>query len=159
VIYELINPHDPYTFEAPDAQVAALVCLLLGGGAYGADPESGKEEDTWGVHIFTKGDEVEAEFQERWGMSIDASVRKRKDDLAAALRSFMIAGRAERAGIKAAMEACPTQKARDAFVATYEDKKRSSLTELCSRARSAADRVEKLEPAAASKDDMARLVE
>lgn len=142
MIYELINPHDPYTFEAPDAQVAALVCLLLGGGAYGADPETDEEEDRWGVHIFCKGDDVEAEFQERWSMSIDTSMRTRKDDVAAALRSLMIAGRAERSGIKAAMEACPTQESRDAFVATYEDKKRSSLTELAGRARDLADRVE-----------------
>ena len=145
MIYELINPHDPYTFEAPDAQVAALACLLVGGGAYGADPESGKEEDTWGVHLFSKEEDIEAEFQERWGLGINASMRKRKADTAAALRSLMIAGRAERAGIKAALEACPTQEARDAFVAVYEDKKRSSLTELASRARELADRVEALD--------------
>ncbi len=154
IIYELINPHDPYTFEAPDAQVAALLCLLLGGGAYGADPDTDKEEDRWGLHIFSKGDDVEAEFQERWKMSIDTSMRTRKVELAAALRSFMIAGRAERAGIKAAMEACPTQEARDAFVATYEDKKRSSLTELAGRARDLADKVDAL-----GDDDPATLVE
>ena len=38
-IYELVNPSDPYTFEAPNIEVAGVcACLLSSGfGARGAD--------------------------------------------------------------------------------------------------------------------------
>ena len=38
MLYELINPSDPVTFEAPDLKVAALVTIILGQGQYGAQP-------------------------------------------------------------------------------------------------------------------------
>ena len=31
-VFELINPSDPYTFEAPSIEVAGVVAVLLSGG-------------------------------------------------------------------------------------------------------------------------------
>lgn len=32
--FEIINPHDPYTMDAPDMEIAAVAICLLGNGAY-----------------------------------------------------------------------------------------------------------------------------
>jgi len=40
--YTLINPSDPYTLEADDLSVAALVCCLLGDGKYALADAEGK---------------------------------------------------------------------------------------------------------------------
>jgi hypothetical protein len=141
VIYELANPHDPYTFEAPTDRVAALLCMIVGGNAYGAEGEKG--HTAWPVMLFADGEAVEAEFQERFGTGIKEAVEADCELLATALRSLWITGRAERVGVAAALKACPTQEARDAFVTAYEDEKRSSLTDLATRARSYADALEK----------------
>lgn len=41
--YDLINPSDPYTFEADDLEIAAVAVVLLGDGQYLADPVGGGE--------------------------------------------------------------------------------------------------------------------
>lgn len=35
MLFEIINPSDPYTIEAPDLKVAAVACVLLGNGKLG----------------------------------------------------------------------------------------------------------------------------
>lgn len=45
ILYELINPSDPYTFLAPNVEVAGVVVAMLGTG-YGAKPVEGDSEST-----------------------------------------------------------------------------------------------------------------
>lgn len=61
VKYTIINPSDPYTLEADDLQVAALVVSLLGEGKYALDAEDGgpgvpllmlRDPDEWFVAQF-----------------------------------------------------------------------------------------------------------
>ena len=44
VLYEIINPSDPYTLKADDFKIAAAACLILGDGQYGLESEDGKEK-------------------------------------------------------------------------------------------------------------------
>lgn len=142
MIYELSNPHDAYTFEASTVRVAALVCLLLGAGAYGANSGTGDETNDWCVHIFSDEADIDAEFKERWGASLGESIRLDKAEVREALLSLMLIGRSERKGYEAALAACPTRESRDAFTAAYEDSKRSSMTNLMLKARQLAEAME-----------------
>ena len=45
MIYEVINPHTPCTFEAPDLEVAALSMGIFSNNLYGAEPEDPAAED------------------------------------------------------------------------------------------------------------------
>lgn len=145
MIYTLINPHDPYTFEAPTPRIAALLCMIIGGKAYGAEPRDGDAEKEWPVMLITTEEDVEAEFLKRHGVTISKALEEDWKLMPAAFRSLWITSVAERVGIAAAMEACPTDKARAAFATAYEDEKRSSLTDLATRARALADRFEQNE--------------
>lgn len=69
--FEIINPSDAYTFEAPDLMVAATVICLLGNGQY-----SGRGiEETAGTDIpffvFGGADEW---FTEKFGTNYDETV-------------------------------------------------------------------------------------
>lgn len=61
--FEIVNPSDPYTMEAPDLEVAAVACCLLGNGKYmltGLDDAAGQDvpafvfggHDEWFVSKF-----------------------------------------------------------------------------------------------------------
>ena len=64
--FEIVNPSDPYTMEAPDMEVAAVACCLLGSGKYGL---TGLGEDSAeSVPIFLLGGHDEW-FVEKFGMS------------------------------------------------------------------------------------------
>lgn len=80
--YTLVNPHDPYEFDAPDDEIADAVCLLLGGGWY-----SWTAGDRSGALVGAIGDEVaQQEIVDHLGGVIEG----RRRELVAALRSVEI---------------------------------------------------------------------
>lgn len=68
-IYTLINPSDPYTFEAPSDEIAALAVLLLGNGAYGADNEQG--EQVVPVMLGQDYGRIDRWYQDRFGRCLE----------------------------------------------------------------------------------------
>lgn len=93
VAYEVVNPSDPYTFEAPDLEIAAAAIFLVGGGHYAADPF---DEDQDRVPIFLLGG-AEQWVQEKFGSDIETWFGRvkaeRLPEVCTALESFLYGGR------------------------------------------------------------------
>lgn len=148
MIYDLINPSDPITFEAPDLKIAALVTIVLGGGQYAAEPE---DDGTEGVPVMMFGGGPEwwsAHFDE----PLDGAGDRDGVRLAAALRSVCCANRVDRRLYDSALRAITDPAAREAFVAEWNDQKRSSMNDIMGRAHHVAA---KLEAAAAKAGEAA----
>jgi hypothetical protein len=84
--WRLINPSDDIVFDADDRAVAAMACVLVGRGMYGADPEGhgGPHVPMW-LFGFT-----EKAWAEDAGRTIADVVANEKPALAACLRSFRL---------------------------------------------------------------------
>lgn len=89
MLYNLINPSDPYTFEADDLELAAVAVVLLGDGQYLADPVGGGES----VPAFLFGGHDEW-FKMKFGESCEETANKvineRTDSIARALESVAL---------------------------------------------------------------------
>lgn len=98
---EIINPSDPYTMEADDLEVAAVVIVELGGGHYGGEGiEEDKNRAYVPIFLFGGCDEW---FKEHWGYeSYGEAVRKmlaeRPEALVRAFDSVTL-GSAERSSL------------------------------------------------------------
>lgn len=143
MIYTLINPHDTYTFEASSDRVAALVSLGLGRGGYGCTNSEG--EVTWPVMVLSSGREVEDAFKEQFGVTMAQAFKYDWTMLPAAFRSLWLVGIDEREKLAADLGALSLESDRRAFMDLYEDKHRSSMTNVSNRARALADHVEQNE--------------
>lgn len=130
MLYTIINPSDPYTFRAPDHELAAIVGLILGQGAYGIECV---DDDTTacGIYLFGGADEG---FQERFGRTIETAIEARKGEIPKAMRSVWIGPASDRLGIEAAVKACDSEKTRRALLDTRHDAARSSLNDIGTRA-------------------------
>lgn len=69
MLFEIINPSDPYTIEAPNMKIAAAACVLLGNGAYAFKPLEG--EGAVEVPMFFLGGHDEW-FNENFGQNTEA---------------------------------------------------------------------------------------
>jgi hypothetical protein len=83
-VYELVNPHDPYHFDAPDDDIAEAVAALLGG-MYGWQTVNVDPERSGGF-----GDIIGAQAQDVLIEKVKAVLNDRPSELAAALRSLGI---------------------------------------------------------------------
>lgn len=119
MIYEVINPSDPVTLEAEDVEVAQVVCLLLGNGAYALRDEDGKEV----MPLFVIGGLDEWAEQNKFDMG-----RIRRDKLPAVIACLESAACCEIPDRQAILAAVRDD--REAF-ARYNDAKRSSLNDIC----------------------------
>ena len=143
MFYELINPSDKITFEAPNYESALLATLMVGKGAYGADPidDSGDviegEED---VPIFFLGglDEFVAERN----ISLKDIKAQYHDDIVLTLKSFCTGSMNERTLFDAALKAITDDDARKEFIANWDDKQRSSMNQITNRAHALASSME-----------------
>jgi hypothetical protein len=100
VRYELGNPSDPYTFEAPSLLVASFVTLALGHGMYFAKPLCG---DGPGVPpmAFKTTQARDAWAHDHFGCSFEVSIERADQDdamLAAAFESVKL-GRESRSSM------------------------------------------------------------
>lgn len=97
MLYDIINPSDPYTMEAPDLEIAAATVVLIGKGKYPAWPREGGES----VPAFISIDH-DHWFTEKFGRDTDGTIQhvlqNRNDDLANALESVTL-GREERSSL------------------------------------------------------------
>lgn len=119
--YELINPSDPYTFEAPDLEVAALVVGLLSP-TFGAVSKNRKEEEEVPVFIFGGYEEW---YKETFSKSPDEGLMARKTEVGQALLSVMLGKFEDREKYNAALEAIDDPAKREAFMEKWQDKRTS----------------------------------
>lgn len=132
MIYEVINPSDAVTFEAPSDRIAQLATLLLGEGAYGLEREDGAR-DVLPIFLFGGADQWLSEhFPEGYGEAVDADGL----EIAKALRSLGYCKVRDR---KAMIAAIGTDAA---ALARWNDVKRSSLNNIGKRAQQIAEALE-----------------
>lgn len=126
MIYEIINPSDPYTMVADDFKVAAAAVLLLGRGKLGLSCEEDHKQHV-PVMLFGGAEEWLKEHDlEDLGGFIEAH----RAEVAEALESVLIGSESDRKTFDKVI-ACISdpgdrQKARD----TYHDQKRSSMNDI-----------------------------
>ena len=100
MLYELINPSDPYIFEADSFGVAVITGMLLGM-AYGVEPQSG--EDYFPIPLFNP--HAEQDFEQRFGASPKDYLSAHRPEVIKALKSLMLGHFEDYKRYKAACEA------------------------------------------------------
>ena len=129
MLYELVNPSDPYTLECDDLEVAAIVSCLLG---EGKTPLRDVEKDELAVPFFLFGGHDEW-FRDRFGRDFSATLtlvaETKRDQLVKAFESLVIGSVSDRAIYRSAMDNIPDEERRKAFARDWADKKRSSITD------------------------------
>jgi hypothetical protein len=150
MLYEIINPSDPYTIEVEDFDVAAVACVMLGRGTYGFVPidATGAERNAPSVPIFFFGS-VGDWFHVTFGVSLsgllDRVLAEKREALATALESVLIGEPAQRATFFAT---APTDRAEFEIArAVWHEARRSSMNDIGARAWELACRVRKEAPA------------
>ena len=128
MIYEIINPSDPYTLYADDFKVAAASVLLLGQGAYSIENEKGDEE----MPIFLSGGADEW-IEEKFG-DFEKWMDKNRDKVAECLESVMSFGFNQRYAYDEAIKAIKGKKAKQEYRDKIHDKNRSSLNDIGAKA-------------------------
>ena len=131
MIYELINIHDPYTFCAESREVAALTVLLMGP-EYGAETED--ENPEYSVPVFLLGGSY-IWYMDTFGREPYGGLRALHKEVEAALQSLVIGSFADRKIYEMALDAIDDAKKREEFIATWNDKHRTSLTDVGARAQ------------------------
>jgi len=125
-LWELINPSDPYTFEATTHEVAALVVIALGSGKCG-----GREivEDGDGLEVpimFFGGVEW---YTKTFGRSIKEGVEALRPQIADSLDSLLIGSAEDRERMERVLAAITSDDDRAAARAAWHDDRRSSLND------------------------------
>jgi hypothetical protein len=115
MLYEIVNPSDPITFEAEDPKVATAVGILLGRGAFSV-------EDTFGDY-------------EKWNSENRLAV-------AEALESVMVCEISDRRALNAEFEGLSRDE-KVARLRRFNDEQRSSMNDIAGAAFSAAEQLRK----------------
>lgn len=131
MIYDLINFHDPYTFCAESREVAALAVLLLGP-EYGAETED--EDPEKNVPVFLLGGST-LWYEDTFGRSPYKGLCALHKELEDALETLVLGNYSDRRIYESALDAIDDAKKREEFIATWNDKRRTSLTDVGARAR------------------------
>jgi hypothetical protein len=132
MLYEIINPSDPYTFNADDVAIARFVVLALGSGQYDGEDEQGNSIGA--MMLFMDEDETKAKLNEFFGGHGLAVFRdQHREEIIAALESVMIYNRSERAAYDEAVKIMTPDQVAE-YRLKVHDKNRSSLNDIGSRA-------------------------
>lgn len=142
-LYELVNPSDSCTFQAPTVHIATLVTVLLGGGQYSATLLDKDDATARDIPFFMFGG-----FDGWWAEHGDGGPSEGAGDrggrpLVEALRSVCYGGAETRRLFDAALAAIDDPAKREAFIAQWNDEKRTSMNNIMGRAHKMADHLEK----------------
>jgi hypothetical protein len=143
-LYEIVNPSDPVTFEAPSDEVAAAAVLSLGEGFYGCQGEDDRR--VLPILAFFSG-AFEPWAKENPSVMAVLSAEPGSEAalaVAAALESTAVCSLENRAALVAAVGRDP------GAVDRWNEARRSSLNNICRAARKLAGRIRAAKPEAAS---------
>ncbi len=128
MIYEIINPSDPYTFEAENDRDAIVVVAVLGGGMYGAARQDG-EKVNGGLYFGHESGDAEAAFVADIGKPLGEYLTERATALRAAFDSVLIGSFADRDGwVDSVSKMSPEDAAK--YTIERHDRKRSSMNDI-----------------------------
>ena len=130
--YELINPSDAYTFEAPNIEVAGVAAVLLSPGFGAKDITPGSDESSpvllgWEEWLKDRG------IDEDW-------VKSHRTELAAVYDSFLIGDMSAREDAKEVLRLLPEGE-REAWRSQRQDRRRTSMNQIGEAAYAAAKRL------------------
>lgn len=143
VIYEIVNPSDPYTMKSDNELAARLACLFLGEGAYGLR----NENDLSVGEIFLFGASKEG-LDRTFGGDFDKAVEDNRADIVSALESVLIGGIGARQEAESAIEKMGPADA-EKWLAERHDRRRSSMNNIGKRAAALAESLKETTPAKA----------
>lgn len=134
MLYELINPSDPYIFEADSLEVATLTVFLLSTG-FGAKPIKGDE----GVPIMMFGN-AEEYYKEKFGRDVQTGLETNFSSVRKALASFMLGNFSDYKRYQVALNAITDDDKRKTFIDEWQDE-RSSLNNIGGKAHQISERM------------------
>lgn len=121
MIFEIINPSDPYTIEAAEPAVAAAATLILCDKA-GLSTEDG----SFRMPPMIFGGQLEW-FTETFGHNLEPFIKSHRSEIAAALDSVLIGEAKDRRDYYRAMELMDDPAKRTIYRDEYLDRRRSSM--------------------------------
>lgn len=136
MLYEIINPSDPYTMETDDREAASLACLLLGSGRYALRSIGG---DGWSTPLFIFGGSEEWWAKEFGYPLTEAVERVGRERIATALETVLIGDADDRTRMTDAMSFIDDPAKRQAFRDQQHDRARTSINNIGGRAYRMAD--------------------
>lgn len=129
MIYEIINPSDPYTIECESFLIAALSCVLLGEGRYAFEPDDESES----VPIFLFGGSEEW-FENKFNSTLSELFESNKLKVSEALSSVLIGNKEDRKSYFTALELIEGDEKKERYRQQYLDDRRSSMNNIGERA-------------------------
>jgi len=129
VCYELVNPSDAYTFQAPTLLIAACATVLIGRGKYAAHPEDGKGEKNEEVPMFFFGG-VEEWFKEKGVESLGDYINAHREEVATCLDTFLIGDMKERKAFDRLIGCISNPEEKEKARLAFHDEKRSSMNNI-----------------------------
>lgn len=129
MLYELINPSDPYVFEAMDHETAALTVLALGT-MYGANGEDGEHDVPVTFMI-----DPEEWFKETFERSIVVAIEEKKQAIADAMLSMTYGNFQDYHVYQYTLKAIEDPAKREQFIKKWADRRSSiiSISDRCHR--------------------------
>lgn len=133
MLFEIINPSDKYTVQAPDLEIAAVACTLLGEGKYafqGLDNDAEVPLFLFGGHDEWFSDKFGASFSEVTGRVMAA----RRAELADCFDSVLIGDEAHRKAFEKGLELIDDPVKREQWREHWLDERRTSMNNIGGRA-------------------------
>ena len=115
MLYKLINPSDPYIFEAENKEIAAITVFLISTN-YGANSEDDSEE----IPLFIFGGAREW-YVEQFGRTPEEGIEEYRDKIIKSLDSFMYGNFKDRARYELALKSITDPEKRDEFKTEWQD--------------------------------------
>lgn len=129
LIFEIINPSDPYTMVAEDGKVAQVACLILGKGKLGLKCEADCKFDV--PLMFVATEKQFEEWCENAGIGpLAPFIEKHCKEIADCLDSVLIGDESDRRTMERVLAAIKSPKERARAREVYHDEKRGSVNDI-----------------------------
>ena len=134
MLYEIVNPSDPYTIEAESLDVAFVACIFLGGGQYGLrEIQNGRTAIP--LFIFGGCEEwCKGEFKESFKAIVDRVTTEKSSELAACLDSCLIGNGQDRETYQTGLQLIDDPAKREQWRSKWHEDRWSSLNNIGARA-------------------------
>lgn len=128
VLYELINPSDPYTYYAKNDKVAVFVAIYLGEGMYGAKNLKTKEV-VGGFLIGVKNEDLKDEIIRLFKVPMTDFMMENKKEISIAFSTLLVGDDEDRKTLKNNLKNIDEDKI-EFFIDKYKEEKQSSLNDI-----------------------------
>ena len=138
MIYEIVNPSDMVTIDAPNRLLATLAVVILGNGKYGGTCLDDDVEDM-DVPLFLFGG-CEEFMQEQFKSTLDEAFAANKKEVGAVLNTALLGDKKDRASYNKGIELIPKDKQKE-WRDHWHDDRRSSMNDICAYAWQVAENI------------------